>query len=272
MARKIRITRKTLREDEVRSFWLDSVGWLRANRKPLLIGAASVAVVLFLAHIYRVRVASARADASEEVWQAEIQIQYGLVARTDSEREKYLATAEDVLQRIASRAPNKIASYATYLLGNVAFFRNNYDDAEAFYKEYIEKARGRSDKADGYIALGYTYENKFFWTAQTKDDHVWLNRALESYRRAESLTSGTAQCYLAMLCCARLYELRGNDKQAKELYERIERERQLEPILISPDVIRNPLAADIVEIENRSRMFTFARTAQARRERMEAGQ
>jgi len=272
VAKKIRITRKALKEDEVRSFWLDSVSWLRANRKSLLIGTAAAAVVLLIVHIYRLHAASVRAEASEEIWQAQIQIQSALATTDDSQRDKYLMGAEDILQRIASRAPGKTAAYATYLLGNIAFFRNNYDDAEAYFGEYLEKARDRLEQADGHIALGYTYENKFFWTPQKKEDQIWLDRALDSYRTAENLTSGTAQRYLAMLSRARLYELRGEDERAKELYQRIERERQLEPITLSPDAMRNPLAADVFEAESNTRMFTFARTAQARRERLEGGQ
>ena len=72
MAKKIRITRKTLKQDEVRSFWLRSWHWVHSNQKSLLIGAAVVAVLMLFASAYRGRVARRSAEANLLLTQAQI--------------------------------------------------------------------------------------------------------------------------------------------------------------------------------------------------------
>ena len=273
MGKKIRITRKQLKEDEVRSYWFQLLAWAYQNRKPLLISAAALVIVLLFAGTYRQRAAAKAASANLLISRAQMEIQYALLAKEEKTRDRLFSLAEENLETIRElyRRSN-LAPYATFLLGNIAFFRNDYDEAETFYQEYLRAARGSLEKADGYIALGYTYENKFFWRGQEAEDRVWLERALESYREAENLTSGTMQYYLAMLGRARLLDLQENRvDEAKELYQYIARARQLEPPKLSAEVARSPNVWLFYQIEQMRRLLTLAQTARLRLEQLEAG-
>jgi len=277
MAKTPRITFKTLKEDEVRSYWLDLINRVRENRKALLIGVVSLLALLVIVQIFRHRAAARANTATILLSQARTEIEAALLRPPDrmdeQTRERLFGSADEKLQLLSDfyRRSN-LAPYALYLRGNIAFFRNNYDEAANFYTEYLDKVSDPTEKADGYIALGYTYENKFFWTAQKDEDRVWLDRALQNYLEAENLTSGTLQHYQAMLGRARLYDLQEDRAaQAKELYERIERERKLEPPKLWADAKQSPQTWLLNQAEQMKYLFTLAETARLRRERLEAG-
>lgn len=272
MGKKIRITRKRLKEDEIRSYWLQLLTWAQQNRKPLLIGTATVVIVFLFSLAYRQRTATQVASANLLISRAQTEIQYALFAEEEQAREKLFGAAEEKLE-IARELYRRsgLVPYATFLLGNIAFFRNDYDEAERLYQEFLDAADGPLEKADGYIALGYTYENKFFLEGKESDDRVWLDRALDSYTRAENLTSGTMQHYLAMFGRARLYDLQEDRiDEAKELYRRLASERQLAPPKRSADVARSPNVVLLDEMERMRRLFTLAQTARLRLDQLEA--
>jgi tetratricopeptide (TPR) repeat protein len=273
MGKKIRITRKTLKQDEVRSYGVELWTWARENEKSLLIGVAVVMAVFLFVQAYSCRKAGREARVDMLITSAMMNIQGGLVvAKDDANRERLFGAAEDNLQMVVSDyRRSRLAPYADYLLGNIAFLRNNYDDAEKYYQQYLTGARTPTEKAEGYIALGYTYENKFFWT-QPKADRKLLDDALDSYIEAESLTSGTMEHYIAMLGRARLYDLQlDRQEQAKEVYEQIARERQIPQTVHSPEVKRSRYEWVVNEMERMRRLFLLSETARLRAERLEAG-
>jgi len=272
MGKKIRITRKSLKQDEVRSYGVELWTWARQNEKSILIATAVVAALLLFVQAYSCRKAGREARVDLLITSALSNVQQGLFVKDDANREKLFGAAEDSLQMIVSDyRRSRTAPYADYLLGNIAFFRNNYDDAEKYYQEYLARARTPTEKAEGHIALGYTYENKFFWTRQRPEDRVWLEKALDRYVEAESLTSGTMEHYIAMLGRARLYDLQlDRREQAKELYEQIARERQLPAVQHSSEVKRSRYEWVVSEMERMRRLFSISETARLRAERLEA--
>jgi len=272
MGKKIRITRKTLREDEIRSGWFEFLAWLQRHSRQVLLGSGIVLVALFSLQVRSCAKANQLARANMAISRAELYLRSALVAQNEQVRDRRLADAQSDLELVAPRG-GKLGAYANYLLGNIALFRNQYDEAEGYYNAYLGAATGPTEKADGYIALGYTYENKFFWTNQRPEDRVWLDHAMESYQKAEDLTSGTLEHYMAMLGRARLDELQpGHEAEAQELYDRTERERQLGPIKHSTAFLRSPYEPILADSERIGRLFTLAETARLRRERLEAGE
>ena len=271
MGKTIRISRKSLKEDEVKSFWLDLVKKAQQRRKEIMYGALAVLALLVVVQIYRHRVASQAAAADQLVSQAQVEIQYALMTKDDAAREKRFTSADEKLQAITDvYRKGTLLPYATYLRGNIAFFRNNYDEAAQFFKDYLSLVTDPVQKADAYIALGYTYENKFFWTQRTGEDRVLLEQAVQSYLDAESLTSGTMERYLAMLGRARLYDLQEDRAaQARELYEQIERERKLQPPERTAETKQTPHAWLLNQMEDMKRLFSLSETARLRRERLE---
>jgi len=274
MGKKIRITRKSLKKDEVRSYWLQVLTWVQANRKSLLISAAAVVVLLLFTSAFRQRTTRQVTDANLLIARAQMEVQYAFLVEDDRAREKVLNAAEEKLEMVRQRYRRSgLVPYATFLLGNIAFSQNDYDEAEERYMEFLDDAHGSLEKADGYIALGYTYENRFFWGGRESVDRVWLERALESYREAEQLTTGTntTQRYLAMMGRARLLDLEmERPDEAKRLYEQIARERRLDPPKYSAEVARGRNAWLFEYLERMRRLFTLAQTAQLRLDQMEA--
>jgi len=274
MAKTPRMTLKTLKKDEVRSYWFDLMKWLQENRKPLLIGVVACLALFAIVQVYRRRVASRASAINLLLTGAQAELQRALVTKEDQRREKLFGAADEKLQVITDiYRRSKLVPYATYLRGNIAFFRNKYDEAANFYEQYLSDVSDPVEKANGHIALGYTYENKFFWTPQRPEDRMWLERALQNYLDAQNLTtSGTMQYYIALLGRARLYDLQEDRQdQAKELYERIERERKLEAPKLSSDRKQGPHAWVLDQINEMNHLFTLAETARLRRERLEAG-
>jgi tetratricopeptide (TPR) repeat protein len=274
MGKTIRITRKTLKEDEVRSYWFDLIKWAQQQRKPLTVGAIAVFAAFVIVQVYRHRVAAQAEAVGRLVSTAQMEIQYALMTKDDQAREKRFISADEKLQAVTDvYRRSKLVPYAIYLRGNIAFFRNNYDEAAQFYKDYLSAVTDPIEKADGHIALGYAYENKFFWTPQKAEDRLWLEQALQNYLDAENLTSGTMEHYIAMLGRARLYDLQEDRAaQAKELYERIERERKIEWPEPSAGAKQNPHRWLLNQTEEMKRLFTLAETARLRRERLEASE
>jgi hypothetical protein len=272
MAKTSRLTLKKLKEDEVRSYWFGLLEWANKNRTTLLYGAAAFLALILIVQIFRSRAASQAAAANRLISLAQLEIQYALSAKKDDVREKLFASADEKLQTITDvYRRSKLVPYATFLHGNIAYFRSNYDEAVQFYTDYLGLVKNPIEKADGYIALGYTYENKFFWTDQKPEDRVWLEQALSNYQKAEDLTSGTMEYYTAMLGRARLYDLQeGREAEAKKLYERIERERKLERPAHTERAKENPHRWMLDQIEDMKSLFTLAETARLRRERLEA--
>ncbi len=270
MGKKIRITRKTLKEDEIRTTWMGIEAWIERHARTLLTVLAAVVVAFVLFRAYSCSQANKLAQASLAISNAQRNIQFGLFSANEQAREQRLAAAEAELQVLEERG-GKLAPYAKFLLGNVAFFRNNFDAAADYYQQYLNMVKDPVKKADAFIALGYSYENKFFWTGQTEKDREWLDRAIECFQSAENLTSGTMQQYMAMLGRARLLDLMGTrDAEARALYERIERERKLAPETRPPSARRSQAEWAIDETERAIHLFTLAETARLRRERLAA--
>lgn len=274
MAKKIRMTRKKLREDEVRSYWFQLLEWLQENSKTLIIGVGIAAVIVILGVFIKQRRGGREVAVNRLITSSYIDIQRALAAENNQEREGYFAQGEEKLRQILDLyGRSKMAPQASFLLGNIAFFRGEYRIAEEYYKDYIDSVKDNLDKADGYIALGYTYENRFFWTTrQEAADRVWLQNALDSYLEAENLTTGTAQRYLAMLGRARLYDLQENQiERAKELYRQIAEERKLDEVTLSDQAKRGRYRFVLEQIERLKRLFTLAETASLRLDQLEAG-
>lgn len=274
MAKKIRITRKTLKEDEVRSLWFRALAWANENRKPLLMATAAVVVAILFVVGWRQRATARAASANIILSRARNEVEIALFAQSEDERQARFESAKEKLQMVLDAyGRTKLAPYAVYLLGNIAFFQNNYDDAERYFQEYIELVDDPVEKADGYIALGYTYENKFFWTPQEAEDRVWLERAEKSYLQAEDLTSGTMQHYMAMHCRARLYDLEMDQQEkAKELYARVAEERKIEPREPPGAPNRTPQEMMLRQLMQAKHLFTLAETARLRLEQLEASE
>lgn len=260
-----------MKHDEVASFWAEQYEWIRTNQKMLLYAVIAIAIAFLF---YRTMVGNARTRrerANILLSDAQIQLQNGLLIRDEEARTKCFSDAENYLRTILeTRGKSKIAKEALYLLGNVAFYQNNFEDAEQRFRDYLDQADTPKEKAQGLIALGYTYENRFFWD-QDLTNRGLLEQAEESYKQAEDLTSGTMECYMAMLGRARIYDLQpGKAEQAKELYRKIVAERKLDPSKRSMENASNFYESMLARMEAEMDVWTLAETAQIRLERLEA--
>jgi tetratricopeptide (TPR) repeat protein len=272
MGKRIHISRKDLKKDEVRSFWHHAQAWIVTNRNSLLLAFGLAALMFVGVAWYRQHSAGNVAEANDLLTQAQGRIYQALGGQSENPQAaiKAFSSAADQLETIRTRYESSgLAPQATYLLGNIAFFQHDYDRAINRFKEYIDEAKTPDDKADGYIALGYSYENKMFLDEKADKDKL-LNQALDSYAQAEHLTSGTMQAYQAMLGRARIYDVQeGKTEEARKLYARIAAERKLQqdrpktrPRSIQEMIINNS--------EEARRAYTLGETAKVRLDRLEA--
>jgi len=274
MPKKIRISRKTLKQDEVRSWWIDTVNWGRQNQKLLLITITALAVVVLAGGMYRSNTASHLASANILLSNAHSEIQSALYTTNDeAARARMFESAERSLETIRTvHRRTGLTPQATYLLGNIYFLQNNYDRAISLFEEYLRQVKDPEDQAAGYVALGYCYENRFFWNQNPEAPQQGptdLDQAETHYRKAEQLAAGKMQAYMAMLGRARLYDLQPQKiEQAKALYAQIAKERRIEGPKLSEEAVTVPEAV-VNEAKRTQHLFTFGETAQLRLERLE---
>ena len=88
MGKKIRITRKRLKEDEVASFWVDTYYWARDNQKAIVIGAIALLALFVLFSAMGRRRESRRSQASRLIGEAQRAIQDGLFAQDEEIRQE----------------------------------------------------------------------------------------------------------------------------------------------------------------------------------------
>jgi len=269
----IKISRKNLKEDGLRTFGTEAYDHIRTNQKKILIVLAALCVVLLGWKIYKIQKQSVLREANLLFSQAVNSFQNALYSESSEDQNNNLNMCMENAKRIASDyGSSPIANEAFYLQASAQFFKatspEDYDQAIRLFNEYIERVRSDNEKALGYISLGYSYENKYFLT----DDLQILPLAIKAYESGIDYGKDAASGAEAKLCKARLLELQYKDDQAKILYESVKEQRKAKPLVSQAKEVdfKDPqLNFMYTQLNTMKNLFTFSQNAQFGLERIE---
>lgn len=222
---KIKITKQDLKQDEVKTFGMHLVQYVRENYTLIIIVLALVLVGFIGLRLYKYRQSIVLSESNKLFTIALNLYEQGLMVEEDKQRrEDFLNESIKTAEQVLRDYPNaKIARHATYLEGNAYFDLDDFDQAITMFQQYTETATDDLDAARGHIALGYCFENKFFFE---RTDTSIIQQAARSYEEALNLGKESYLAYEAMFCKARLLELQNRKDEAIVLYEKIMNDRE----------------------------------------------
>lgn len=269
----VKISKKDLKEDELRSFGTRAYDYIQKHQKPIMIVLAAICVVLIGLKIYSIQKRSVLRETNLLFTEATNSFQMGLMAENPEERVSNLNRCIENCKRIISDyGSSDIANYAHYLQASAAFFKSSsatdYDEAIRMFNDYIEQVNTNNEKAMGYVGLGYCYENKYFLS----EDPQILALAVKAYENAIEKGNNLAVGAEAKLCKGRLLELQYKDDQAALLYQSVKDGRKYTPIVPSPveERFNDPqLNMMFSQLKTMKDLFTFSQSAQFALERLE---
>ena len=269
----IKITRKAIREDEIRTFGVNIYDYINKNQKLILI-AAGVFVILFIGwKLYSVQKQNVMKETNLLFSQAASYFQMSLAAEKPEQKTQLTQLCLDNCNRILSDyRSSPLAINTLYLKGSALFFKaavaKDLDEPVTLFSEFITRSTTVNGKAVGYVALGYAYENKYFLS----EDRQLLNSAISAYDKAIELGKDDAVGADAKLCKARLLELQYKDDQAIALLNQVKQERmpqaseKPDKASDSKDIQLNYLSQQLKNMQN---YLTFSQAAQFAIDRLE---
>lgn len=268
-----KISKKDLKEDELRSFGTSAYDYIQKHQKPIMIILAAICVVLIGYKIYSIQKRSELRETNLLFSEASNSFQMGLMAEKPEDRISNLNRCIENCKRIISDyGSSDIANYASYLQASAGFFKSSsaadYDEAIRMFNQYIEQVNAGKEKAMGYVGLGYCYENKYFLS----QDAQILDLAVKAYENAIELGKDQAVGAEAKLCKGRLLELQFKDDQAALLYQSVKDGRKYSPLVPSPaeEKFGDPqLTMMFTQLNTMKDLFTFSQSAQFALERLE---
>jgi len=218
---KIKITKKDLKEDGLRTWGYETYEWIKNNKTFLTIVLTVFFVSLIGIKIFQFRNESITKQANflykmalESYYRASMLTEPEKKSERDSLFEETIKNANAMINTF----PKHPLTHATLMMkGNILYYKNSFDEAATVFKKAIETARDNREKAEALVGLGYAYENKHFFT----NDLPALNLAEQSYTKAIELGMGTEIEYEAMLCKGRILEQKMQNAEAIKLYETI---------------------------------------------------
>lgn len=269
----VKITKKDLKGDELRSFGTNAYDYIQKHPKPIMIILAAICVVLIGFKIYSIQKRSVLRETNLLFSEATNSFQLGIMSEKPEDRINSLNRCIENSKRIISDyGSSDIADYALYLQASASFFKSSsatdYDEAIRIFNQYIEQAGSDKEKAMGYVGLGYSYENKYFLS----EDSQILALAITAYENAIELGKDMAVGAEAKLCKGRLLELQYKDDQAALLYQSVKENRNYTPLVPSPaeEKFSDPqLNMMFTQLNTMKDLFTFSQSAQFALERLE---
>ena len=269
---RVKITKKDLKKDELRTLGTKVYEYARKHQNSLIAVLAALVVILLGLKLYSYQKQSAAREANMLFTQASNNFQAGIFsAEFDKRTDKLQMCIENCKRIINDYASSPLTLNALYLQASAAFFKANtasdYDEAISLFNKYIDRARTPLEKAMGDVGLGYSYENKYFLSENLQ----LLPQAMWAYQQAIELGKDSAIAAEATLCKARLLELQRKDDEAAELYKTVKEWRKMRPLIASlpkTEFIDPQLNYLYNQLKTMQGLFSFSQTAEFALERL----
>jgi predicted negative regulator of RcsB-dependent stress response len=183
---------------------IEFLAWVELNKKKLLIGAATVAVVIAGYAIYQWRQNEAEAEAGAALLK---------VDRPGVRAENAAEPGAQAFLQVASAHPGTSAAGRALLFAADAFFRENkYAEAKAQFENFLR------DYTDHPLA-----PTAGLGVAACLDSMDKTNEALAAYQDVVNRFAGTVVVAQAKLGLARLHEARNDPAAALRIYDELTR-------------------------------------------------
>lgn len=278
MAKSQKYTHEQLQKDEVAESLQHIVLWLHRNKRRLLWTALLILATIVIGYGWRSHQARLRMRSNALMEEALLHYQ-ALTNQTEpGQRETAMEDAVASARALVEQYPNTpLGREAHYLMAKAYYEMGRFEPARQAYQAYIDAAETRPQRARGEIGLGYAHENESFFMTDLVARTDKLDTALGHYESALRLAPPESFLYYyALLSQARIYDLTGQDDQARERYQRIIDERPAPAETALPDARpqrqpNDPMARQLLDrIRQAERQLSLAATARLRLQRLEA--
>ena len=273
---RVKITKKDLKQDELRNLGHRIYNWFLENQKTIIIVLVAVLAILVIGKLYSLQRRNIRREANVIFSEAVDYFQMG-INDTENSAEHFDACINNCRRIREDYGSSPLAPNALHMEATAAFFKANtaedYDKAVSLYNQYIDRVSSDYEKAVGYVGLGYSYENKYFMT----DNMDILPQAVDAYEKAIQLGGDRAIAAEGRIGKARLLELQRKDEEALLLYESVkERRKDIQPRFAEAEdedeeerQFSNPqLGFMNRQLQNMKELFTYSQTADFAIERL----
>ncbi len=218
---KIKISKKELRQDELRTYGHQFFDWINQNKTMLTIVVAVLFVVIAGMKLYRYRENNITNQANF-LYKVVLDSYFKGITTTEAdkqeERKKLFEETVKKADSLINTFPNHPLAYnALIIKGTVLYYQNNFDESATIFQKALSTSKNNYAKAQAMLGLGYSNENKHFYT----NDINALNQADESYTKAIELGKGSELAIEAMMCKARILEQKKQEDEAIKLYEKV---------------------------------------------------
>ncbi len=196
-----RITKKTLKEDRLVTFYFKAQTWIDQNSKMLLIALAAFIVVLAIVVFFNFSKKKMEANASVELAKA-------VRAYQNSDYQNALPLLNNLVENYGGSKSGKIGSF---YLANTFFNNGDYDNAQKYYKKFVSGYKGDNvilSSAMAGIAACYEQKNDF-------------ESAALQYEKVASKFPDTFKAPAYLLKAGRCFSLAQNNEKAKQLFNMI---------------------------------------------------
>lgn len=271
---KIKISKEELQHDEIMETSEKTIRWIKENLTAILVGIAVFVVAYSAVTFYKANRHSSLIAANDALAAVMDKYETAIFEHpwASPERSTQLATVAAEAEAVQKDfAGTPIARQALFLQAN-AYYQagdeigaaltsgeaENTQRAIELFTRYASEAKTPFDRAKGNLSLGYANENAFFLT--NKD--VSYQNAVAAYDSVIEEGEAGFLRYEAMLAKGRLLEFQGQTAKARELYERIMKER-FEPLPALED-IQNPSRRSLLQLRGQLNTFSVAGTARLR--------
>ena len=196
-----RITKKTLKEDKLVTFYFNAQTWVSENSKIIIIGAAAIVIIFVVSLFYTNSKTKSESSASVELTQA-------VRAFQENDIQKALPLLNNIVENYGNTQSGKLARF---YLANSFYKNGDYENALKNFKKFSSGFSGDDlIKSSAMAGIAACYEQQ--------GDYV---NAAEQYEKTADKFSKTFMAPAYLVKAARCYNLAQNSEKAILLLDKI---------------------------------------------------
>ena len=219
---KTKIDKEVIKEhmevDEFEVYVEKIIKWIKNNTNTLIIIAILISLTVIGTTYYHTQ-KEAKSVEAQSILDETMNLYNSLLMETDNTKIEELSTqiGENSESLASAFKGYTQATEAVFIKGKALFHQNKFDDAIKVFNEYINIAKKSEDKAKGYLAIGYTLENKAF----LNNDNTIYEEAIKNYNKAADLGQESYIKLEALYNIGKIYKNSGKKELALEAFEKI---------------------------------------------------
>ena len=196
-----RLTKKTLKEDKLVTFYFNAQKWVSENSKIIIIAASAIVVIITAAFLYNNLKSKSESTASVELSKA-------ITAFQENDIPKALPLLNNIVENYGSTRSGKLA---TFYLANSFFKNGDYANALKNFKKFSSVFTGDDlIKSSAMAGVAACYEQLGNYVS-----------AAEQYEKTASKFSKSFMTPAYLIKAARCYNQAQNSEKAISILEKV---------------------------------------------------